>query len=253
MTPSSKAPIKILLFSIVMRLLPLVLLMVVPEPSWAAPTKVAPNPAAPIIFNSSTMAGPGDIINLQGQYFGERPRVLCSIDGARPIGLSVVNHSDGIVHARLPATSGLYKLWIKDGAHQSNCIAINQPRAMHATVSEVSTQQKLTIYGRNLNLRSKSYQPKVLLIARSGKAHYEAQIVNNPSASELVVTIPRSIDPGEYTLALTNGLSSEQSSSTASDEPIHISVVSAEKKYSQYNVKTDPRLKLHAVGDGKTN
>ena len=264
MTPRPKAPPTTLPYTMILRLLPqiscltlsLLLTCLSSVQNPALPALAATAQTAPIIFNYSAQAGPGDIINLQGQFFGERPRVLCSIDGARPIGLPVVNHGVGVVHAQLPAAPGLYRLWIKNSSLQSDGVDINLPRATFATVREVRPRQNLSIYGRNLNLRSKGYQPQVNLarsLSKNGYLKYEAQIVSCPSAGEMTVSIPQSVTPGDYTLTLTNSQSSEQSPAVSSDEPIHIKVVSSEKKYRQYNVKTDPSLKLHVTGDGQTN
>ena len=92
----------------------------------------------PVIFNYSKIAGPGDVVNLQGHAFGDKPEVWCSINNTKAAKLQVVNLGNNVVHAKLPVSAGHYQLQVKNANLASDFIDINQSRPMYAESQEAS-------------------------------------------------------------------------------------------------------------------
>jgi len=218
--------------------------------------------AAPVILNSSSIAGSGDIIAIQGSGFGTTPTVWCTTNGGAAAQLSVLNSGNGVVQFALPSPLGLYGVYVMNGATASNTVYPNQANPMHFDTDQVTSGGTFRIFGRNLYLGSGS--PRVDFV--SGANSYTATVNTGPKYNTLSVTAPAGMPVGTYSVYVSNGFGTwttaralcQQSMIVRASGPDTFSLGvpwSADLTFGSniYNVKTDSRLTLHAVGDGVTN
>jgi len=229
--------------------------------------------AAPVIIRSTETAVPGDIIGIQGDSFGVAPKVWMQEVGSSAasltpqLQLAVLNsNSASYVSAQIPPhlAVGLYAIWVKDGAMLSNPVFINKARAWGANDLcglEVDSGRSFRLFGRNLYFPGQG-TPTVNFVAGATSL---AATVSGVDKYTLNVTAPAGLVAGTaYTLVVSNGMGGSQGSSSAialtgrvsSSDPFGLGVPwGADYTFSGnvYNVKTDPRLALKAVGNGVTN
>ena len=116
----------------------------------------------PVIFNKTFNAGPGEIVGLQGAYFGEAPTVTLETAGIDlPVDLPLVNTFDQSWLAfRLPKTiTGPLLVHINNGSLRSKSIKLNAAIAYHLDTLEIVPSGIFHVFGRNLI--AASYQPTV--------------------------------------------------------------------------------------------
>jgi hypothetical protein len=221
--------------------------------------------ATPVIFNWSSIAGPGDIVNLQGHDFGKCPEVWCSTNGGPAVQSTVVNSGNDIVHVKVPSLRGLYGLYVKNGSSISSTVYVNRANPMHLDTPEVSAGGRFRIFGRNLCIPGAMPQVKFV----SGNNSYNATIALRPRFSAynvLSVDAPTQIPQGNYTVQVSNGMGSWALAQAPCQEPLTVRCAgpdwfklgvpwAADFTFGTnvYNVRSDPRLAVHADGDGVHN
>lgn len=224
--------------------------------------------ATPCIFNSTESASPGDVIGLQGYDFGTSPQVLVTQVGTSSVDVvaTILSKSSIDVSATIPSTLtfGLYSVRIKNGTIYSNVIYINRARAHTLEFDEVAIGNSFRIFGRNLYIAGGT--PTVKFI--NGGNTYNATVdTANSSSYVLKVTAPSGLTSGTvYTINVYNGYGGTTLGKVAAAETIKgrstgsdtwsLGVPwAADFTFSGtiHNVKTDPNISPHAVGDGTTN
>ncbi len=106
--------------------------------------------AKPVIFNCSCIAGPGDIVNLQGYDLDEATTVMCATNDGVAESLKIVNRGNNVLHVQLPAKSGLYAITVQRGSESSNTVFPNRAKPMHFDTTSVAPNGLFRVYGRNL-------------------------------------------------------------------------------------------------------
>ena len=227
----------------------------------------------PVIFHATQTADIGDIIGLQGGNFGSAPQVwMQHVIGTEPslspqVRLPVLNSSisNNYVASQIPLTEtvGLYAIWVKNGSNLSTPIFINQARAWGANDlagTKIDPSRSFRLFGRNLFIPGAT--PTVNFV--NGATILPATVTTNGSDENVLnVTAPSGLLAGVvYTVNVQNGLGGSYGQTALSytltgraggTDPFGLGVPwGADFTFytNVYNVKTDSRLTLHAVGDG---
>jgi hypothetical protein len=229
----------------------------------------------PAVFQVSDTANPGDLVSIQGDGFGSSPQVyyqpvMGTPDPTLATPLTVVSASNIQVTAQVPANApaGTYAVWVENGTTFSQPVYVNQPRADDFDTPEVASNETLRIFG--CNLVAPGTTPSVRLYDPVANSWLTATV--NTAASDayaLSATAPSGVVAGRtYSVFVKNDNTipydgaETQSATTllgraAAADPFSLGVGwgmdFALFSGNVYNVKTDPRLSQHAVGDGVAN
>jgi Pectate lyase superfamily protein len=219
---------------------------------------------APVIFNYSLSGKAGDVIGLQGSRFGSNPQVFLSRPSNSPIQMKVVNKGNNYVAVMIPESEslGLYKIQVSDGTNSSKEVYLNRAHAMSFDTPEIAANGTFRIFGRNLLLPGAT--PTVRFVNPSTGASLNATVMTTGSdAYVLKVTAPSGITPGVlYDVYVSNGHGGKVGETKADKTLLGLKGGTDHWQLgvpwagdydfynNVYNVKTDPRLSIHAVGDG---
>ncbi|WP_342617494.1 glycosyl hydrolase family 28-related protein [Rhodoferax sp. GW822-FHT02A01] len=110
--------------------------------------------AAPVVFNASRSARPGDIVGLQGKNFGKAPVVTLTRPGESPLDLPLVNQfGTGWLSFRIPeSATGALAVHVDNGQTASAPILLNAARAFHLDAMQIVPKGAFKVFGRNLLL-----------------------------------------------------------------------------------------------------
>jgi hypothetical protein len=124
---------------------------VTPTPKAAVAAVAAPA-NVPVILNATTSARPGDIVSLQGAYFGSNPSVrLDSAAGAQ--NLAPVNQVADWIAVKIPASArGAIALRIANGSNLSAAVYLNSAKGYHFDALKIVPGGSFRIFGRNLQV-----------------------------------------------------------------------------------------------------
>lgn len=225
---------------------------------------------AQTILNSSPSARPGDAISLQGDFSAMATVFLASGTSSTLNALPVVVQSAGHAIVEIPSTEALnlYKVCVKNpGANPPGpLVYVNRAVGMHFDSPEITPGGVLRIFGRNLVLKGGATQ--VRFVAQGGGPGGGNAVIDlqKSDAYKLQLTAPPSLVPGiTYDVFVTNGFGGAEGETKM---PLSVLAIAAGVDHfnlgvpwavkftfhgNVYNVKTDPRLSLKAVGDGVTN
>ncbi len=226
--------------------------------------------AEPVIFNYSNIVRAGGVVNIQGHDFGEHPTAYCTVNGGKPRQVNVVNSGHNVVHIVMPPEVGLYSVQVKNKGNPSKAVFINRARPMHFDTTEIGPGSTFRVFGRNLF--EPGYVPVVRLAPVSGSAMslhpllHQAKIEAGAAYNTLSVSVPSNIAAGKYTVWVSNGLGAWSQSKMPCPGAIVVRAPGPDTfglgvpwaqnldfGKNSYNVLSDPRLSLHAVGDGRNN
>lgn len=177
--------------------------------------------AAPIIFNSTETAVPGEVIYLQGDNFSSTPqvwfhRVLTTDTSLTPdTQLTTITNSNQSVTASLPQDMplGLYAVWVKDSSgtlstpvfiNQARATSFEYPQIAPYSASNPAGSYTFRIFGRNLVLNGST--PSVTFV--NGANSYPATVVATypNDGNVLQVKAPAGISAGTtYSIQVSNG------------------------------------------------
>jgi hypothetical protein len=157
----------------------------------AGPSTVAPvvTAAAPLVFNASDSAKPGDLVTIQGARFGDAPRVtLENATGGNLQTLAVVNKvGTSWLTVAIPSNAtGALMLRVNNGASPSAAIALNAAVAHHLDTTTLSPDGAFRVFGRSLMLAG--YTP----VVRIGGTAASVDLARS-NENMLVVTAPGSL------------------------------------------------------------
>lgn len=222
--------------------------------------------ANPAIFHISSSARPGEAVSIQGA-FSASARVYLSVGAASSSQLlTALTQSDNHCLVQLPTTLplSLYQVWLEDNGQRSASRYLNQAQGLYFDSPTVAPGGTLRLVGRNLWLVGGT--PQVRVVAQNGDSSGGVAQVQTSDANFLRLTMPASLVAGQtYEVYVRNGFGSslgetrvEQTLTAlaAGDDYFQLGVGWASKlSYTQnvYNVRTDSRLALKAVGDGLAN
>lgn len=225
---------------------------------------------APVIFSSSETIRPGETFGLQGHHFGAQPEVWFSVVIGNEALLKpsfrapVISRSDFNVSAILPASvpaNSVVAVWLENNGIWSRPVFLNRARAVTLEFNELMPGQPFRIFGRNL--KAGKGQP-IVQFTTSGKAPLTATF-NEGDAYTLELVAPRLLAGRRYKVTVSNGTAGKWGCTTSDEivlgrpeaaDPFDLKTAwgTAFTFYRNvYNVRTDPRLKLKAAGDGKAN
>jgi hypothetical protein len=224
----------------------------------------------PVILNASETARAGDVVYLQGSAFGQSPRVQF-LRNSLWVALPPLSVGPDIVTAQIPLDTkpevDLFAMRVSgDGKVWSNPVLINEPVVMHFASAEVVPQGEVRVFGRNLYL---SRRPSARFVDTHGGASFPATVVATPASYELLLRAPPDLVPGHsYAIYLSNGFTNKSNSDGEAKSQTTLLCKPSGRDYWQigvpwapsldfyqnvYNVRTDSRLKAHALGDGVSN
>ena len=226
----------------------------------------------PVIVNSSETAGGGDVIFLQGSGFGSSPSVEYSHGYANWNYLTPSNSGEGFVSVQIPATDtqlpDLLTVRISpDNLNWSKAVFLNRARGTSLDTDEIIPGGSFRIFGRNLFFGK---TPTVRFVDHADGSSSNA-VVNVSSSYFYLLSViaPLSVTAGhQYEIYVSNGYSGNSSSG---DETLVSQTVVGRNGGADYwklgvqwaadltsfsntyNVGTDHRLAVHALGDGSTD
>lgn len=223
--------------------------------------------AQTFIFNASPSAKPGEAVNLQGSFSSKALVYLVQGKAGTPVVVPALVQSDGQATIAIPDSwpLDLYQAWVVDDVSHSQVVYINKARGMHYDSPDVVPGGKVRIFGRNLKLPGAT--PQVRFVQQGNGTSVAATTTDTGSdAYKLVVQVPASLVPGKtYDVYVSNGFG-DTAGEAKVEQPLNAIAPTANYfglpadwghhfDYYQnvYNVKTDSRLSLKAVGDGTTN
>jgi hypothetical protein len=179
--------------------------------------------------------------------------------------LTTLTGTDHHVAARVPATQpmGLYAVWVRNGAAYSRQpVWINRARSTHLEYDQVASGTSVRAFGRNLAIRGAT--PAVRLVDPTTHASTPAPVDavhGDPYA--LRFRVPGGLSTGRaYDVVLSNGMGGPYGEVTAPErltlrsggsDAYRLGVPwAADFTFANnvYDVSTDPRLALHAAGNG---
>lgn len=104
----------------------------------------------PIVLNASGTAHAGDVVSLQGENFGDAPRVF--LDSAPSVPLSIVNRFGATwLAVQIPAGArGALVLRIANATGVSAAVKLNAARPLHLDTLRLSPGGAFRVFGRNL-------------------------------------------------------------------------------------------------------
>ena len=230
------------------------------------------------VFAVTNSAEPGEIINVRGWDFGAAPEVYISrvtsgsVDATEgETQAAVLTSSETNLTAMIPASfeAGLYHIRIRNSENNTFSPGnwINQPYAHTTEFDSVGAGNEFRLFGENL-----ATSVAATTVTFVNVSQYQSPIT--VGASELdehhvTVTAPTGLFAGNtYQLIVNNGYGGTWGDAEAL-EPIVAQASNADPfdldvpwgaefatialPANQYNIKTDPRLGLHAAGDGVTD
>ncbi len=222
--------------------------------------------AAPTILNYPICVNPGSVICLQGDGFGASPQAWLATNGVPALQLPTLNSGDNTLTTQLPATGlQLYYLVVSNETGVGTPVCLNAARGMHFDVPDVIAGSTFRVVGRNLWLSS-AWTPRVDLSNATTQVTYTTTVGAGANSYVLPVTVPTNVPAGNYQVWVSNGAGDWNT--IKSLVPQTLVVYAPATDYwglgvgwaakltfytNVYNVQTDPRLTLHAVGDGVVN
>lgn len=227
---------------------------------------------SPTIFENSYFARAGDTFFLQGSGFGSDPSVEFAYNDDNWMQANVQTASATAITAQLPTRNlpDIDLLTVRvsaDRVNWSSPVYINQARPIHFGTDSVAPGMVFQIFGRNLMF---GRTPGVRFVdSTTGESLAAAVNTQASSVYMLLVTSPTGLTPGhKYEVFVTNGYNGNQQTGgeTQADATLACRAVGSDFWQlgvawagdfdfyaNRYNVTSDPRLSLHAVGDGTTD
>ncbi|WP_421827517.1 putative Ig domain-containing protein [Larkinella sp.] len=223
--------------------------------------------AQPRLFNASPSAQPGETVGLQGSFGASAKAFFRKGTATTTTALPIQVQSANQLTVQIPAQTGLdlYEIWVEDQGQRSPSVFVNQALGHHFDSPEVYADGTVRIFGRNLKLAGAN--PRVRLLADGSNTVHEALVnADQSDAYQLSLKLPGSLQAGvAYTVLVTNGLGGASGETRMESK---LTAVTPGQDYFQlgvgwaakldfyrniYNVKTDTRLSVKAVGNGVAN
>lgn len=238
----------------------------------AAPLGVS---AAIAVFNASPSARPGEAISLQGHFSATAEVYLAPGTSELFQRLAVAQTSDGLLKVQsfgqvtvlIPSTLPftVYRLYIKQGGQRSPYVYVNRAAGMQYDSPDVIAGGTVRLFGRNLCLGPRP--PRIRFVRRDTGASTPTTLGSfRPDPYQVVVRAPATLAVGKvYDVYVSNGYGGA-AGETKVEQPLQV-IAAGTNPYglpvgwghkftftsNVYNVRTDARLRVKAVGDGVAN
>lgn len=230
-------------------------------------------PAAPVVFNATESASALDVIGFQGSAFGAAPTVwIAAVNASGVAGayadIGSVMTADGYVSAQIPSGygNGLYQVVVKDDTGTASApVSINRARITSAEFTEVDAGRQFRLFGRNLVVAGAT--PEVRFVDTTTLASVAGTVIAGGDRYEVAIQAPAALVTGRtYAIYYRNGLGGGAGEVSAPETILArsggVDSFSLGMPWGAdfggfasniYDVKTDSRLALKAVGDGTTD
>lgn len=112
-------------------------------------------PKRPLVFNAPASSRPGDVVGLQGAFFGETPVVtLKGMAGQDDVPLPLLNtFGTGWLSFKIPKdAAAALTVTVSNGLTTSAPVVLNKARAYHLDALQIAPDGALRVFGRNLVL-----------------------------------------------------------------------------------------------------
>ena len=244
--------------------------------SWTKPVNVhaATQSTAPIVLSVSETVLPGDTMDIQGGGFTltsapwiQRINSNGTLDAGNRYHMVVANQSPYLIQAVVPSRMpvGLWAVTdINPDTSTSNPKYVHQARGNGYDNQEVAAGSALRIWGRNLVAPGGDFHTSYATFTMG--ATVLSAPVTAGNAFSMTITVPAGVAVGtHYTVKVSNGLGGNTGENivpyplairAGGADPFSLGVPwGADFTFASnvYNVTSDPRLSLHAVGDGTTD
>ena len=245
--------------------------------------------AAPVIFNVPLTMLPGNVVSVVGQNFNTSSTVTVTpLSTGIAVSGSVKLSDSHAISFEIPSSTpfDIYTVQVTTSGVTSNTYRTNLPLASSFDQPDLYSGQQFRIFGRNLYVPGDAETFSVALVDQSTMAVLPVSVISSlSSAYDLCLTAPSGIVAGHtYKATITKGsyvatsLQSVTGHSSGGTDYFNLGVAWGQdfiggtagapgpsSAYSptigsgiplnvnSWNVKTDPRLSTHAVGDGVTD
>lgn len=222
--------------------------------------------AQPAILHTGSSIQPGEALSIQGEFSGTAQVYLAVGTDSNSQQLPVLAQRTGHLAVQLPTrlTSNVYQVWVVDQGQRSASVYLNRAHGVHFDSPDITPGGSVRLFGRNLLLNGTL--PQVRLVAQAGGSSGGAALVQAYDAYSLRLTAPTNIMPGQtYDIYVSNGYGGTAGETLVEQSLMAISpgtdyfklavpwAVKLNFYQNVYNVRTDARLSLHALGDGVVN
>ena len=221
------------------------------------------------IFWASESAGPGEEIAIQGHFPLTVELNLLLLGELKFIQLPILSKMPGFIKAQIPddLPFGVYKIWLQQDEGISKFKFINQALGVCFDSPEIYSEAVMAIKGRNLQFQGKIATVR-LVSQNSGVSLLAESIHNGNNRFKLNFRVPSGLTLGDrYNVYISNGYGGIEGETQMDDTLTCIesaidvfglgiawSVNFTNRLINNvYNVKTDERLIIKAVGDGIFN
>lgn len=222
--------------------------------------------AVPVILNHSINVEPGSIFCLQGYDFGTSPQAWLSVNGGAAAQVATLNSGQDTLTAQIPFSgSGIYSVFVRGTHGDSASVYLNQAIGFHFDTPEIAPGDTFRIFGRNLYLGA-GFTPRVELVNQASGTVSTAAVGASRSFYSLTVTMPAGIPLGTNDVWVSNGAGDWNTVKTRAGRQVIVRAPgtdywnlgvgwAADFNFftNRYNVQTDARLALHALGNGVAN
>ena len=225
--------------------------------------------ASPVLLSASETVLPGETANIQGGNFSPSAQAWLEVIDAQgqpgqPQPLPILSQSVNLIQTQIPASVqyGVWAVWVSDGPDNSNVKFVNRPRPVLFDTPDVMPGGTFRIFGRNMIAQNgDSTTCAVQFVDGTGLAYPAA--VTGGTSNSLTIKAPAGLPAGaSYKVYVSNGLGGAIGSAAA-DASLPVRPASTDSwnlgvswagdyvfHANRYDVLHDPRLKMHAVGDG---
>ncbi|GEP97526.1 hypothetical protein CCY01nite_37860 [Chitinophaga cymbidii] len=201
------------------------------------------------IFNYTESAKPGEVVGIQGDAFGNVPKVFFAVINGSSVELPLLEKDTNYVAVRIPvdAPEGMYVLKVGN----SQPVYINRARVMSYEYDEVMPGTVFRLFGRNMWMNKNA---KVQFVHPANGRTANADIIKGDAFS-LQLKTPGTLEAGvRYKIKVNNGTGGHHGDSyfdetllvrKAAADPFGLNVPwGADFSFSRnvYNIKTDTRL-----------
>lgn len=223
-------------------------------------------PHAQTLIDISERANPGDPIDLRGDGLnsGTAP-YACEVapDGSfgRAVALKVLSRVSHTIQAEIPNSfqPGLWQVWVQDGGQKSNARFVNKADVFWTDQETAYEGSVVTLYGRNFQVLGQSAMPTVKLVGPGGGSEIVEVVGATPYVCK--VRLPADVQVGaKYRLVINNGYGGERGDQPGDSitivppsDPMSLGVGwGTEFGFATkvINIQSDPRLSMHASGNG---
>jgi hypothetical protein len=169
---------------------------------WTCAHAEGAAPDRPVVFNAPASSRPGDVVGLQGAFFGDAPVVsLKGTGGQADVVLPLLNtFGTGWLSFKIPKeASAALKVTVSNGLASSEPVVLNGARAYHLDALAIAPDGAFRVFGRNLVVAG--FVPSLVVNGMAARVDLAAS-----DEHMLVAVAPHGLRPnGPAAIAVDNG------------------------------------------------